>query len=93
MSILTQDPYNLVNKDQIIVIGNSKNIKGWGEADSNEPTLTAYIEGIPDPIGAPVRGAFTTYNLLNISWTAVEPYTFAAGGPSSSILSYNLYIN
>jgi hypothetical protein len=93
MSALKLAPFNLLNKDPIIVIGNSRNIKGWGESFSYEPMLYAFVEGVPDPVGAPVRGGQTTYNLLHITWSAVEPFTFAAGGPSSIIFSYNLQIN
>jgi|LauGreDrversion4_2_1035121.scaffolds.fasta_scaffold499009_2 hypothetical protein len=93
MSLLVDSPFNLLNKDPIVVIGKARNIKGWSDSYSDEPLQTAFIEGIPDTIGAPVRGAQTTFNLLYITWTPIEPYSFAAGGPSSIILSYNLYIN
>jgi hypothetical protein len=75
MSSLSYPPYSFLKNDPVIVISKSKNIKGWADSYSDDPIVNALVEGIPDPIEAPLRGGLTTFELLQIIWTAVPPNT------------------
>jgi hypothetical protein len=75
MSSLSNTPYNFLKNDPVIVIGKSKNIKGWADNYSDDPIVNALVEGIPDPVGAPYRGGLTTFELLQIAWNAITANT------------------